>query len=139
MPVMDPGPGEDLCDDLEFHPPWTRDFLDPVIGDGGDALVFHQSLKPAGGEWSFSDKGLHLISISIHLLDLCVAQGRVLLIVIVFIVCIVLSSCCCGCSSADAPWAARLSGTTSSITKDTSVGAHKMSISCTNISSKCMK
>jgi hypothetical protein len=32
--------------------------------------------KPADGDQSFSPKGLHLISISVHLLDLCVAQGE---------------------------------------------------------------
>jgi hypothetical protein len=30
VPTEDPGPGEDLCDSPKFHPPWTRDFLDPV-------------------------------------------------------------------------------------------------------------
>jgi hypothetical protein len=31
---------ENLCDGFELHPPWTRDFLDPVPGSGGDAHVF---------------------------------------------------------------------------------------------------
>jgi hypothetical protein len=81
--VEDPGPKEDLCDGLEFHPPWKRDFLDPISRGGGGAQVHQQSLKPAGGDRSFSPDGLHLINISVDLLDLCVARGRVLLIVLV--------------------------------------------------------
>jgi hypothetical protein len=41
---------QDLCDVLELHPPWMRDFLDPVPRGGGDAQVFQQSLKTAGGD-----------------------------------------------------------------------------------------
>jgi hypothetical protein len=36
----DSGSEENLCDGFELHPPWTRDFLDPVPGSGGDAQVF---------------------------------------------------------------------------------------------------
>jgi dolichol kinase len=43
-------------------------------------------LKPAGGDQSFSLKALHLVSISIHLLDLYVAQERVPLVILVCIV-----------------------------------------------------
>jgi hypothetical protein len=46
--VEDSGSKENLCDGFELHPPWTRDFLDPVPGSGGDAQVFQQSSKPAG-------------------------------------------------------------------------------------------
>jgi hypothetical protein len=31
---------ENLYDGFELHPPWTRDFLDPVPRSGGDAQVF---------------------------------------------------------------------------------------------------
>jgi hypothetical protein len=44
----DSGSEENLCNGFELHPPWTRDFLDPVHGSGGDAQVFQQSLKPTG-------------------------------------------------------------------------------------------
>jgi hypothetical protein len=30
VPAEDPEFGEDLCNCLEFHPPWTRDSLDPL-------------------------------------------------------------------------------------------------------------
>jgi hypothetical protein len=60
----DSGSEENLCDGFELHPPWTRDFLDPIPGSGGDAQVFQQSSKPAGENWSFDPEGLHLISIS---------------------------------------------------------------------------
>jgi hypothetical protein len=30
---------EDFYDGFELHPPWMRDFLDPVPGGGGDAQV----------------------------------------------------------------------------------------------------
>jgi hypothetical protein len=33
----DSGSKENLCDGFELHPPWTRDFLDPVTGSCGDA------------------------------------------------------------------------------------------------------
>jgi hypothetical protein len=75
---------EDFCDGFELHPPWTRDFLDPVPGGGGDAQVLQQSSKPAGENWSFGHEGLHLIRISVHLLILGVTRGRVLFIGIVF-------------------------------------------------------
>jgi hypothetical protein len=80
----DSGPEEDLCDGLEFHPPWMWDFLDPIPVGGGDAQVFQQSLKPAGGDRSFSPKGLHLVRISVHLLILRVTQGMLLFIGLVF-------------------------------------------------------
>jgi hypothetical protein len=60
------------------------DFLDPVPGGSGDAQVFQQSPKPAGGDRSFSPEGLHLICIKVHLLNLCVALGRLLFISLVF-------------------------------------------------------
>jgi hypothetical protein len=75
---------ENLCDDFELHPPWTRVFFDPVPRSGGDAQVFQQSLKPASENWSFNPEGLHLIFISIHLLILGVARGRVLFVGLVF-------------------------------------------------------
>jgi hypothetical protein len=65
VPVEDPGPGEDLCDGLEFHPPWMRDSLDPVSCGGGDAQVSQHSLKHAGGDQSFNPEGLHLLSVSV--------------------------------------------------------------------------
>jgi hypothetical protein len=40
VPADDLGPGEDLYGGLEFHPPWTRDFLNPVSGGSGDAQVY---------------------------------------------------------------------------------------------------
>jgi hypothetical protein len=46
-------------------------------GGGGDAQVLQQSLKPAGEDWSFGPKGLHLIRISAPLLVLIVAWGSV--------------------------------------------------------------
>jgi hypothetical protein len=39
VPVEDPGSGEDLCNCLEFHPPWTWDSLDPISWGGGDAQM----------------------------------------------------------------------------------------------------
>jgi hypothetical protein len=71
----DSGSEENLYDDFALHPPWTQDFLDPVPRSGGD---------PAGENWSFDPEGLHLIRISIHLLVLGVARGRVLFIGLVF-------------------------------------------------------
>jgi hypothetical protein len=84
VPTEDSGPEEDLCDGLELHPPWTRDFVYPVPGGSGDTQVFKQSLKAVGGDRSFSPEGLHLVHISVHLLILCVAQGRLLFISLVF-------------------------------------------------------
>jgi hypothetical protein len=78
------GSEENLYDGFELHPPWTRELLDPVPGSGGDAQVFQQSSKPAGENWCFNPEGLHLISISIHLLVLGVARGRVLFVGLVF-------------------------------------------------------
>jgi hypothetical protein len=46
--AKDSGSEEDLCDSFELHPPWMRDFLDPVPRGGGDAHVLQQSLKPVG-------------------------------------------------------------------------------------------
>jgi hypothetical protein len=80
----DSGSKENLCNGFELHPPWTRDFLDPIPGSGGDAQVLQQSSKPAGENWSFDPEGLHLIRISVHLLILCVAWGRVLFVGLVF-------------------------------------------------------
>jgi hypothetical protein len=82
--VEDSGSEENLCDSFELHPPWMRDFLDLVPGSGGDAQVSQQSSKPAGENWSFDPEGLHLICISVHLLILGVARGRVLFIGLVF-------------------------------------------------------
>jgi hypothetical protein len=82
----DSGAEEDLCNSFELHPPWMRDFLDLVPRGGCDAQVFQQSPKPSGGDWSFGPEGLHLIRISVHLLILGVALGRVLFIGLVFYV-----------------------------------------------------
>jgi hypothetical protein len=35
----DPGLREDLCNYLEFYPPWMWDSLDPISCGGGDAQV----------------------------------------------------------------------------------------------------
>jgi hypothetical protein len=86
VPAEDPGPGEDLCNDFECHPPWTRDSLDSVSRGGGDAQVSQQSTKPIGGYQSFSTEGFPLVSISVHLLNLIVTLGRVLLIIFIFVV-----------------------------------------------------
>jgi hypothetical protein len=75
---------EDLCNGFELHPPWTWDFLDPVLRGGCDAQMFQQSLKPAGEDRSFGPEGLHLICISVHLLILGVARGKVLFVGLVF-------------------------------------------------------
>jgi hypothetical protein len=80
----DSGSEENLCDGYELHPPWMRDFHDPVPGSDGDAQVFQQSSKPTGENWSFDPEGLHLIRISVHLLILGIARGRVLFIGLVF-------------------------------------------------------
>jgi hypothetical protein len=80
----DSGSEENLCDGFELYPPWTRDLLDPVPGGGGDAQVLQQSSKPTGENWSFDPEGLHLIRISVHLLVLGVARGRVLFVGLVF-------------------------------------------------------
>jgi hypothetical protein len=56
------------------------DFLDLVPGSDGDDQVLQESSKPAGENWSFDPKGLHLICISVHLLILDIAQGRVLFV-----------------------------------------------------------
>jgi hypothetical protein len=85
----DPGSREDLCNCLEFHPPWTRDSLDPVSWGGGDAQVSQQGTRPAGRDRGFSTKGFLFISVSVQLLALVVTQGRVLFIVFIFIVDIV--------------------------------------------------
>jgi hypothetical protein len=80
----DSGSEENLCNSFELHPPWTRDFLDPVPGSGGDTQVFQQSSKSAGENWTFNPEGLHLIRISVHLLVLGVARARVLFVGPVF-------------------------------------------------------
>jgi hypothetical protein len=82
--VEDSRSEEDLCNGFELHPPRTRDFLDAVPGGGGDAQVFQQISKLAGENWSFGPEGVHLICISVHLLILGVARGRVLFIGLVF-------------------------------------------------------
>jgi hypothetical protein len=84
--AKDSGSEEDLSDGFELHPPWTRGFLDPVPGGGGDAQVLQQRSKPAGENWSFDPAGLHLIRIPVHLLILGVAWGRVLFVGLVFYV-----------------------------------------------------
>jgi hypothetical protein len=56
------------------------------LGGGGDAQVFYRSPKPTGGDRSFSPKGLHLIRISVHLIILRVARGRLLFIGLVLYV-----------------------------------------------------
>jgi hypothetical protein len=38
--IEDSGSKEYLCDGFELHPPWTRDFHDPIPGSGSDAQVF---------------------------------------------------------------------------------------------------
>jgi hypothetical protein len=68
--AKDLGSEEDLCDGFELHPPWMRDFFDPILGGGVDAQVLQQSPKPAGEDQSFGPKGLHLVRISVHLLSL---------------------------------------------------------------------
>jgi hypothetical protein len=103
VPAEDPGPREDLCDDFEFHPPWTRGSIHPESRGGGDAQVSQQSIKPSGGDPSFSPEGLRLLGISLHLLALCVSQGRVLLVIFIFVVDVVvlllllLNRCALGC------------------------------------------
>jgi hypothetical protein len=61
-----------------------RDFLNPVPGSGGDTQVLQQSPKSAGEDQRFNPKGLHLISISVHLLSFGIARGRVLFVGLVF-------------------------------------------------------
>jgi hypothetical protein len=46
--------------------------------------VLQQSSKPTSENWSFNAEGLHLIRISVHLLVLGVAQGRVPFVGLVF-------------------------------------------------------
>jgi hypothetical protein len=84
--IEDSGSEENFCDGFELHPPWTRDFLDPVPRSGGDALVLHQGSKPTSENWSFGPEGLHLIRILVHLLILGVAWGRVLFVSLIFYV-----------------------------------------------------
>jgi hypothetical protein len=85
MPAEDPRPREDLCNCLEFHPPWTQDSLDLISWGRGDAQVSQQGTKPAGGDWCFSTEWFTFVSISVQLLPLVVTQGRILFIVFVFI------------------------------------------------------
>jgi hypothetical protein len=96
----------------------TRDFLDPVPGSGRDAPVLQQSSKPAGENWSFDPEGLHLIYISVHLLVLVVARGRVLFVGLVLYV-MVLRLLLLLSRRVLSRW---LSGTTSSISKGFSSG-----------------
>jgi hypothetical protein len=46
--------------------------------------VFQQSSKPAGDDRRFGPEGLHLISISVHLLVFGIARRRVLFVGLVF-------------------------------------------------------
>jgi hypothetical protein len=46
--------------------------------------VLQQSLKLADEDRSFGPEGLHLVSISVHLLGLSIARGRVLFVGLVF-------------------------------------------------------
>jgi hypothetical protein len=78
--AKDPESEEKFYDGLELHSPWTRDFLDPVPGSVGDAQVLQKSSKPAGEDRRFSSEGLHLVSISVHLLGFGIARGRLLFI-----------------------------------------------------------
>jgi hypothetical protein len=80
----DSGSKENLCDGFELHPPWMWDLLDPLPGGGGDAQVLQHSSKPTGANWSFDLEGLHLTRISVHLLVVSVARGRVLFVGLVF-------------------------------------------------------
>jgi hypothetical protein len=82
----DPGSGEDLCNCLDFHLPWTRESLDLVSFGGGDAQVSQQGTKPAERDLGFSTEGFLFVSISVQLPALIVTQGRVLFIVSIFIV-----------------------------------------------------
>jgi hypothetical protein len=82
----DPGFEGNLCDGLELYPPRTRDFLDSLPGSGGDAQVLQQSPKSASEDRRFSPEGLHLVSISVHLLGFGIARGRVFFIGLVFCV-----------------------------------------------------
>jgi hypothetical protein len=84
--TKDSGSEENLYDGFEIHPPWTQDFLDLVPRGSGDAQVLQQSSKPTGEDWSFGPEGLHLICISVHLLILGVARGRLLFIGLIFYV-----------------------------------------------------
>jgi hypothetical protein len=66
--------------------------------------VSQQSTKHAVGDQSFSTEGFPLVSISVQLVALVVAQARVLLIVFIFIVdvmvlmlLLLLSRCTLGC------------------------------------------
>jgi hypothetical protein len=72
VPAEDPRPEEDLYNGLEFHPPWTRNSLDLISWGGGETHVSQQIMKPVGGDRSFRPKGLHLLSIFVQLLTLCV-------------------------------------------------------------------
>jgi hypothetical protein len=46
--------------------------------------VLQQSSKPAGEDRRFSSEGLHLVSISVHLLGFGITQGRLLFIGLLF-------------------------------------------------------
>jgi hypothetical protein len=48
--------------------------------------VLQQSPKPASEDQSFGPEGLHLVSISVQLLSLSIARGRVLFVSLVFCV-----------------------------------------------------
>jgi hypothetical protein len=57
-----------------------------VPGSGGDAQVLQQSSKSANEDQRFSPEGLHLVSISVHLLGFGIARGGVLFVGLVFCV-----------------------------------------------------
>jgi hypothetical protein len=82
--VEDSRSEENLCDGFELHPPWMRDFFDPIPGSGGDVQFFQQSPKPAGEDRSFGPERIHLVRISVHLFILGVARWRVLFVGLVF-------------------------------------------------------
>jgi hypothetical protein len=102
--VEDPRFGEDLCNYLEFHLPWTRNSLDSISWGGGDAQVSQQGTKHAGRDWGFSTEGFPLVIISVYLLALVVTRGRVLFVIFIFSVDVVvlllqllLSRCALSC------------------------------------------
>jgi hypothetical protein len=48
--------------------------------------VLQQSPRPSGEDRSFDREGLHLVSISVHLLEFSIARGRLLFVGLVFCV-----------------------------------------------------
>jgi hypothetical protein len=66
--------------------------------------VSQQSTKPASGDRGFSTEGFPFVSISVQLLALIVAQGRVLLVVfivdvVVMLLLLLLSRCTLSCQA----------------------------------------